>query len=185
MQIVVDVKGYSAGDISVKAVGDLELIVEAKKCETTPDGKCVTSSFSRRFELPGYVRLDAVSSALSKDGILTVSAPKLNPTPAPVKSTFIQGSKSEPQQMNGNSLHGGFFDERQRMCDQGLSNMLSDLDLDSRNKFQSGFRTTDVARQSVPEMVPTKNMSSDVIEETDHYKVNKIILILILSKFVV
>lgn len=171
-QIVVDVQGYAATDISVKAVGDQVLVVEGKRVETSPDGKSVNQSFSRRFALPGLVRLDTVTSALSKDGVLTVSAPKMNPTVPSISSTNNDTSNMNgPQTTNSTAFHNNFFDERQRMCDNGLSNMLSDLDLDTKRNFQSGFGGNAVRTAQPQHVAPMTNMSSDMTEEADHFKI--------------
>ena len=52
------------------------MIVEAKHEEKTSDGRsCSTQSFSQSFTLPAGVDPDTVKSALSKQGVLTISAP--------------------------------------------------------------------------------------------------------------
>ena len=61
----------------MKAVGDKELLVEGKHTEKNESGAETSQSFSRRFCLPELVKLDAVRSSLSSEGILTITAPKM------------------------------------------------------------------------------------------------------------
>lgn len=70
-----DVSQYSPEDISVKSVGERELIIEGKHVDKKQSGG-VSHSFSRRFCLPGVAQMEAVKSSLSADGTLTITAPK-------------------------------------------------------------------------------------------------------------
>lgn len=63
------------GEISVKAVSDRELVVEGRK-EKQGDGSRCSQRFLRRFVVPGDMQLDGVTSVVSSDGVLTISAPK-------------------------------------------------------------------------------------------------------------
>lgn len=73
-----DVSKYKAGDITVKSIGDRELLVSGERVEKQlPGGPDVNQSFSRRFYLPGLVNMDKIVSSLAHDGTLTISAPKM------------------------------------------------------------------------------------------------------------
>lgn len=61
--------------MSVRAVGESELLVEGK-VEKKTEGTSISRSFRRRFVLPGMVKCEALTSALSADGVLTITAPK-------------------------------------------------------------------------------------------------------------
>ncbi|XP_076032553.1 uncharacterized protein LOC143020250 [Oratosquilla oratoria] len=74
-KIVVDVKDFSPEDINVKTVDDT-VVVEGK-IEKKEGNAVSTQRFTRRFMLPSGVDLNAISSALSRDGVLTINAPKL------------------------------------------------------------------------------------------------------------
>ena len=65
-------------ELSIKTEGDV-LIVLAKH-ETKAEGgqSFVSKQFEQRFSLPSGVKIEKIASSLSKDGILTVSAPREN-----------------------------------------------------------------------------------------------------------
>ncbi|XP_047473901.1 uncharacterized protein LOC125028555 [Penaeus chinensis] len=98
-KFVLDVKDFSdGGEISVKAVNDRELVVEGRK-EKQGDGSRCSQRFLRRFVVPGDIQLDAVTSVVSSDGVLTISAPKKQPklqvreVSVPIS---IEGKKTDP-----------------------------------------------------------------------------------------
>ncbi|XP_042855521.1 uncharacterized protein LOC122242304 isoform X2 [Penaeus japonicus] len=106
-KFVLDVKDFTdGGEISVKAVNDRELVVEGRK-EKAGDGSKCSQRFLRRFVVPGDIRLDAVASVVSSDGVLTISAPKKPKLQAREVSVPIstEGKKSESSGavMNGDS----------------------------------------------------------------------------------
>ncbi|XP_063603419.1 uncharacterized protein LOC134779292 [Penaeus indicus] len=98
-KFVLDVKDFSdGGEISVKAMNDRELVVEGRK-EKQGDGSRCSQRFVRRFVVPGDIELDAVTSVVSSDGVLTISAPKKQPK-LQVKEVSvpisIEGKKTDP-----------------------------------------------------------------------------------------
>jgi len=75
-KMVVDAKDYKPDEINVKVTDDNVIIVEGK-IEKKEGNKTSSQSFTRRFMLPGsIVDFTKISSALSKDGILKIIAPK-------------------------------------------------------------------------------------------------------------
>ncbi|KAK8722609.1 hypothetical protein OTU49_012128 [Cherax quadricarinatus] len=103
-QAVMDVKDFSPNDLQVRVVDD-RVVVEGKYCKKSEDGSTVSSkSFYKEFTLPNNADIDAVSTALSKDGVLTVKAPKregdgAKPAGALTTSTStVQQSSSSVQQ---------------------------------------------------------------------------------------
>jgi len=75
-QFVIDVHDFmDVGEISVKAVNERELVVEGH-LEKKEDGSKSSKRFLRRFVVPGDIQLEAVTSVMSSDGVLTISAPK-------------------------------------------------------------------------------------------------------------
>ncbi|KAG0726340.1 Protein lethal(2)essential for life [Chionoecetes opilio] len=74
-KMMVDVKDFKPGDITVKTVDDT-VVVEGK-IEQKEGNSIKTQVFTRRFMLPNTVNLNAVTSAMSRDGVLTINAPKL------------------------------------------------------------------------------------------------------------
>lgn len=81
-KILVNVENYKPEELVIKTI-DNTVHVEATHQEKTSDGRSYsTKSFNQSFTLPRGVNPDLVSSALSKEGVLTISAP----LPQPVKS---------------------------------------------------------------------------------------------------
>jgi len=74
-KMVIDVKEFKPEAINVKTVDDT-VIVEGK-VEKKEGNSISTQMFTRRFLLPSSVDFNQISSALSKDGVLTINAPKL------------------------------------------------------------------------------------------------------------
>jgi len=108
---VMDVKDFTPTDLQVKVVDD-RVVVEGKYEKKSEDGKSSSSkSFHKEFNLPACANLDLVSTALSKDGVLTVRAPKKEGTeivPASdgtVKksSSSVEESSSVQQSSTGSS----------------------------------------------------------------------------------
>ncbi|XP_042893942.1 uncharacterized protein LOC122267835 [Penaeus japonicus] len=93
-KFVIDVQDFmDGGEISVKAVNDRELVVEGHM-EKKENGSKSTKRFLRRFVVPGDIHLEAVTSVMSSDGVLTISAPKKKPTIA-IKEVNIPMSIKE------------------------------------------------------------------------------------------
>ncbi|XP_063609819.1 alpha-crystallin A chain-like [Penaeus indicus] len=75
-KVVLDVHDFMNEDVKVKVVDNKEVVVEGRAEKN--DGTLRSSkSFCRRFTLPGAVDMNAVTSAMSSDGVLTISAPKI------------------------------------------------------------------------------------------------------------
>ncbi|KAG0725398.1 Protein lethal(2)essential for life [Chionoecetes opilio] len=91
-QAVMDVKDFSPSDLQVRVVED-RVVVEGKYLKQSEDGSSMSSkSFHKEFTLPSTADIDAVSTALSKDGVLTVKAPKREggAQPSGALSTAVQ-----------------------------------------------------------------------------------------------
>jgi len=74
-KILVNVENYKPEELVIKTV-DNTVIVEAKHEEKTSDGHSyATQSFNQSFTLPTGIRPESVTSGLSKEGVLTISAP--------------------------------------------------------------------------------------------------------------
>jgi len=77
-QVEFNVQDYSPEELSIKTEGDI-LIVQAKHETKTNGGPSyVSKQFEQRFSLPSGVKIEKIASSLSKDGVLTVSAPREN-----------------------------------------------------------------------------------------------------------
>merc|ERR1712106_226930 len=74
-KILVNVEKYKPEELVIKTV-DNTVLVEAKHEEKTSDGRSyATQSFNQSFTLPRGVNPESVSSSLSKEGVLIISAP--------------------------------------------------------------------------------------------------------------
>ncbi|XP_026761061.2 protein lethal(2)essential for life-like [Galleria mellonella] len=73
-QINLDVQHFAPEEISVKTV-DGFLVVDAKHDERQDEHGFISRSFSRRYPLPEGVEAENVTSKLSSDGVLTITAP--------------------------------------------------------------------------------------------------------------
>ena len=74
-KILVNVESYKPEELVIKTV-DNTVHVEATHQEKTSDGRSYsTKSFNQSFTLPRGVNPDLVTSALSKEGVLTIAAP--------------------------------------------------------------------------------------------------------------
>ncbi|XP_063586555.1 uncharacterized protein LOC134764020 [Penaeus indicus] len=74
-KIVVDVHDFLDGEVKVKVVGEKEVVVEGR-VERREGGGSSAHSFRRRFSLPHFTDMSAITSVMSSDGILTITAPK-------------------------------------------------------------------------------------------------------------
>ncbi|KAK8398783.1 hypothetical protein O3P69_004110 [Scylla paramamosain] len=82
-KFVLDVQDFSSrGEVAVMFVSEREVVVEGRVEE---QGQCSSACrrFQRRFLVPCPVDVQAVTSVLSADGVLTITAPKKVMTPAP------------------------------------------------------------------------------------------------------
>uniref|UniRef100_A0A8C3SE39 SHSP domain-containing protein n=1 Tax=Chelydra serpentina TaxID=8475 RepID=A0A8C3SE39_CHESE len=72
--VLLDVKHFSPEELSVKVVGDY-VEVHAKHEERPDEHGYISREFHRRYGLPRGVDPATITSALSPDGILTITAP--------------------------------------------------------------------------------------------------------------
>ena len=75
IKINLDVKQFKPEELNVKVV-DGYVVVEGKHEERQDEHGFISRQFSRRYKLPDNVDPATVSSSLSSDGVLMVSAPK-------------------------------------------------------------------------------------------------------------
>ncbi|KAK6175590.1 hypothetical protein SNE40_014020 [Patella caerulea] len=73
LDLKLDVSNYKPEEIDIRTVGR-DVCVHAKHEEKT-DNSSVYQEFTRKFTLPEGVDPNAVTSSLSKDGILSISGP--------------------------------------------------------------------------------------------------------------
>lgn len=80
-QVSVDVSAFAPNEVTVKAVDDNSVVIQAKHEERADEHGYISRSFSRRYMLPKDVQVESIKSSLSADGVLTVTAPKKAPEP--------------------------------------------------------------------------------------------------------
>lgn len=80
--MILDVQQFAPNEITVKTVDNNVIIVEGKHNEKKDEHGIVSRQFMRRYVLPAGYDIGSVQSALSSDGILTITASKLA-LPAP------------------------------------------------------------------------------------------------------
>ncbi|XP_064488105.1 alpha-crystallin A chain-like [Ornithodoros turicata] len=80
-QVKLDVSHFAPEEITVKTVNN-SITVTAKHEEKMDEHGFVSREFTRRYVLPEGVSPEAVTSSLSPDGVLTVTAPKQPPLAA-------------------------------------------------------------------------------------------------------
>eukprot|EP00095_Tigriopus_kingsejongensis_P000586 snap_masked-scaffold372_size192401-processed-gene-0.29 protein:Tk00586 transcript:snap_masked-scaffold372_size192401-processed-gene-0.29-mRNA-1 annotation:"lethal essential for life l2efl" len=75
-QVELDVQDYRPEELSIKTEGDVLVVLAKHETKTESGGSFVSKQFEQRFTLPNGVKPESISSALSKDGTLTVTAPR-------------------------------------------------------------------------------------------------------------
>ncbi|XP_018566154.2 major egg antigen-like [Anoplophora glabripennis] len=77
-QANVDVQQFKPEEISVKVTGDNTVTIEGKHEEKQDEHGSISRHFVRRYVLPQNCDINQVQSKLSSDGVLTITAPKVN-----------------------------------------------------------------------------------------------------------
>ncbi|XP_012253746.2 protein lethal(2)essential for life-like isoform X2 [Athalia rosae] len=102
-QVILDVQQFAPEEITVKTI-DNNVIVEAKHEEKQDEHGYISRHFVRRYLLPSTHKVSDVTSSLSSDGVLTITAPKKSLT-APgtervvnIIKTGLPAVKAEDQQ---------------------------------------------------------------------------------------
>lgn len=76
-QVRLDVSHFLPSEVTVKALdGGKTVLIEGRHEEKQDEHGFVSRQFTRKYLLPSDADLDKISSALTPEGILTVSAPK-------------------------------------------------------------------------------------------------------------
>ncbi|XP_063586822.1 uncharacterized protein LOC134764177 [Penaeus indicus] len=93
LKIVLDVYDFMRGDVKVKVVDEKELVVEGRVEKEEGSSSVSSHSFRRRFSLPHHTDMTHITSVMSSDGILTITAPKT--AGEPQQNTHINFSMTE------------------------------------------------------------------------------------------
>ncbi|XP_047516583.1 protein lethal(2)essential for life-like isoform X1 [Pieris napi] len=110
-QVSLDVQHFSPDEITVKTA-DGFIVVEGKHEEKKDEHGYISRQFLRRYALPDGCRPESVESRLSSDGVLTVTAPRVQDITknerhvpiqqtGPVKKEIKDNSKEEAKEVNG------------------------------------------------------------------------------------
>ncbi|EFN87097.1 protein lethal(2)essential for life [Harpegnathos saltator] len=73
-KVIIDVRQFKPEEVNVKVVGRC-IVVEAKHEEKRDEHGSISRQFLRKYLLPDRADLDQVSSSISLDGILIITAP--------------------------------------------------------------------------------------------------------------
>lgn len=76
LQIVMDVYDLVDKEVKVKVVGERQVMVEGRWKTNCSDFPLFSYNIRRRFYLPGDTNMDAISSVMTSDGVLTINAPR-------------------------------------------------------------------------------------------------------------
>lgn len=86
-QVNLDVQQFKPEELKVKVVDNC-VVIEGKHEERSDEHGFVSRQFTRRYQLPDNVDMQALQSSLSSDGVLQLCAPK--------KSIEDKGARSIP-----------------------------------------------------------------------------------------
>lgn len=89
-QVNLDVQHFNPEEITVKTTGDNVITVEAKHEEKQDEHGYISRQFVRKYVLPKGHDISQAQSKLSSDGVLTITAPKINAEPLEHKTIPIQ-----------------------------------------------------------------------------------------------
>ncbi|XP_046403811.1 protein lethal(2)essential for life-like [Ischnura elegans] len=110
-QVILDVQQFSPSELSVKTVGNT-IVVEGKHEEREDEHGFISRHFVRRYGLPSDVESKEVTSSLSSDGVLTITAPKKNQPPLeererviPITQTGVPALKPVPAEEKNEKTH--------------------------------------------------------------------------------
>jgi HSP20 family molecular chaperone IbpA len=110
---------YTPEELSVKTEGDVLVILAKHETQTETGSSFISKQFEQRFSLPSGVKPDSIVSSLSKDGVLSVTAPRSAPaltttaTNAPIsgfkktRGNAIEDEVFNPQTTQGTHMRDG------------------------------------------------------------------------------
>lgn len=89
-RVNVDVQQFAPNEITVKTSGDNTILVEGKHEERPDEHGYISRQFVRRYVLPKGHDISQVQSSLSSDGVLTITAPRVDAIESGQKNIPIQ-----------------------------------------------------------------------------------------------
>ena len=107
-QVEFDVQDYRPEELSIKTEGDVLIVLAKHETKTENGGSFVSKQFEQRFTLPSGVKPEQITSALSKEGMLVVTAPRELPA---VKR--ITDNNSSSSNNNNNAVYAHSNDQQE------------------------------------------------------------------------
>ncbi|KAB7506523.1 Protein lethal(2)essential for life [Armadillidium nasatum] len=155
-QCVMDVKDFTPNDLQVKVVED-RVVVEGKFEKKSEDGSStVSKSFHKEFTLPNAANIELVSTALSKDGVLTIKAPKrvgtevANPSGTQTSSTQTSSVEQKSSKTaDGSSTSSVVQTSSKKESFSSTSSFSSTKKISSTSSFDSSKALTDDVSQNI------------------------------------
>lgn len=97
-QVNLDVQHFAPNEITVKTTGDNTIEVEGKHEEKQDEHGYISRHFVRKYVLPKGHDIQQVQSNLSSDGVLTITAPRMDKAIEQQRTVPIQqtGKPSKP-----------------------------------------------------------------------------------------
>ncbi|CAG0891613.1 unnamed protein product [Cyprideis torosa] len=95
-EVALDVTGFEPNELKVR-VQDRVVTIEGKHEEKEDEHGFISRQFCRRYVVPEGVQVENVTSRISSDGILTVSAPKLTSNESKDVKVEIEKGSSDKQ----------------------------------------------------------------------------------------
>lgn len=127
-QVEFDVQDYKPEELSIKTEGDVLIVMAKHETKTEDGGSFVSKQFEQRFTLPSGVKPEAISSSLSREGNLIVTAPR------EVQQSAITGFRSPSRALQDVSNNtGNVYSQTRSDKDEGLPHPRVKYDED---KFQ-------------------------------------------------
>lgn len=105
-QVLLNVKQFKPEEISVKTVDNC-IVIRGKHEEKQDEHGFISREFTRRYMLPQGVEPETVTSSLSPDGILTISAPKKALEPSPENERVVPITMQQPAAVESPKAEGG------------------------------------------------------------------------------
>lgn len=107
-EINLDVQHFGPEEISVKVTDDGFVVVEAQHDEREDEHGFISRHFVRKYLVPSGINMNQMSSVLSSDGVLKITAPKLDENSTAERVIPIQqtGGPSRCYQSRHNKKEG-------------------------------------------------------------------------------
>ncbi|GJQ65541.1 hypothetical protein Trydic_g7642 [Trypoxylus dichotomus] len=103
-EINLDVQHFSPEEITVKVNDDGFIIVDASHAEKEDEHGFISRHFVRKYLLPNGANINQITSSLSSDGVLKITAPRLDENIVPERIIPIQQTGIPSRNIYGRSF---------------------------------------------------------------------------------